>query len=57
MMDEKILLQQIEYCRARMSRLCEVKPLFSEEVVQTSQTLDELLNLYDLIKRKETAAF
>jgi hypothetical protein len=38
-----------------MTKLCEANPLFSEEVVQTSQLLDNLLNQYDMIKFKKTA--
>jgi hypothetical protein len=54
--EENNLLQRIEKCRHRMNKLCEVNPLFAEEVVTTSQTLDKLLNQYDFIKQNKTAA-
>jgi hypothetical protein len=56
MTEEERLLLQIENCRAAMNKLCNVKPLFSKEVIQTSQTLDALLNQYEIIKHKKITA-
>lgn len=49
----KKLLTEIEHCRKEMVRLTTELPLSSEEVVEISVKLDELLNEYDkLIKNK-----
>ncbi|MCF6139429.1 aspartyl-phosphate phosphatase Spo0E family protein [Pseudalkalibacillus berkeleyi] len=48
--EERYLLKEIETSRKRMLSLAKEKPLFSTEVVEISQYLDDLLNRYDVIK-------
>ncbi len=48
--EERYLLHEIETSRKRMLSLAKEKPLFSSEVVEISQYLDDLLNRYDGIK-------
>ncbi len=48
--EERFLLNEIENSRKKMLILAKEKPLFSMEVVETSQYLDYLLNQYDTIK-------
>lgn len=48
--EERYLLNEIETSRKRMLTLAKEKPLFSAEVVEISQYLDDLLNRYDGIK-------
>ncbi|WP_221569340.1 aspartyl-phosphate phosphatase Spo0E family protein [Alkalihalobacillus sp. TS-13] len=48
--EERFLLNEIENSRKKMLTLAKEKPLFSSEVVEISQYLDHLLNLYDTIK-------
>ncbi|WP_349409158.1 aspartyl-phosphate phosphatase Spo0E family protein [Pseudalkalibacillus sp. SCS-8] len=48
--EEQFLLSEIETSRKKMLSLAKEKPLFSSEVVEISQYLDDLLNRYDGIK-------
>ena len=48
--EERYLLNEIETSRKKMLSLAKEKPLFSTEVVEISQYLDDLLNRYAGIK-------
>ncbi|MFB4165593.1 aspartyl-phosphate phosphatase Spo0E family protein [Alteribacillus sp. JSM 102045] len=46
-MSEQTLLREIETKREKLNHIAWNKPLFSEEVVNLSKELDQLLNRYD----------
>ncbi|WP_257352332.1 aspartyl-phosphate phosphatase Spo0E family protein [Pseudalkalibacillus decolorationis] len=48
--EERFLLDEIELSRKKMFHLAKEKSLFSNEVVEISQYLDDLLNRYDDVK-------
>lgn len=48
--EERFLLDEIELSRKKMLTLAKEKSLFSNEVVEISQYLDDLLNRYDDLK-------
>jgi hypothetical protein len=50
--EERFLLEEIELSRKKMLALAKEKSLFSIEVVEISQYLDDLLNRYDDVKNK-----
>ncbi|WLD93571.1 aspartyl-phosphate phosphatase Spo0E family protein [Alkalihalobacillus sp. AL-G] len=48
--EERFLLDEIELSRKKMLTLAKEMSLFSNEVVEISQYLDDLLNRYDDVK-------
>jgi hypothetical protein len=49
---EENLRNNIEFFRTKMNQLSKIKPLHSQEIVETSQYLDELMNKYETYKNQ-----
>ncbi|MGC4379209.1 aspartyl-phosphate phosphatase Spo0E family protein [Fictibacillus sp. Mic-4] len=53
-MNRNRLLNEIEMSRQKMNEMSQYLPLISEELLELSQHIDELLNEFDRLKLKNS---